>query len=65
MTDFTAYLVGSDGWFEYDAGPAEHAETAVFGWLNFDAADEIVPPSAAGAYKSDNQAMLFNVVVNN
>ena len=41
MTEFTAYLVGSDGWFEYDDGPAENAETAVFGWLNFAPTDEI------------------------
>ena len=65
MTDFSAYLVGSDGWFEYDDGPAENPDTASFGWLNFDAADTISSGVAVGEYKSDNQAMLFNVVVNN
>ena len=66
MTYFTAHLVGSDGWFEYDDGPAETAETAIFGWLNFDAADVIVPPStAASAWGPYNQPMVYNVVVNN
>lgn len=65
MTYFTAYLVGSDGWFEYDDGPAEIPDTAIFGWLNFSSADTITSGVAAGAWGPNNQPVLFNTVVNN
>ena len=65
MTYFTAYLVGSDGWWEEDEGPAETADTAVFGWLNFEAGDTITSGAAAGAWGPNNEPMLYNMVVNN
>lgn len=54
MTDFDTYAVGSDGWYEYDA-PIEKADLAVFGWLNYEATDEIVPPSTGGQHWGDQE----------
>ena len=62
MTDFTAYSIGTDGWWEYDDSPSEIPDIATFGWLNFGAADEIVPPSTAAGGRWGNEPMILNVV---
>ena len=60
MKEFTAYSIGSDGWFEYDDGPPESLDTAVFGWLNFEAADTI--GVAAERQKGWNETLIFHIV---
>ena len=61
MTEFTAYSVGSDGWFEYDDAPPETPDIAVFGWLNFDDTDTFVVAPGGGA-RGGIEPFLFHVV---
>jgi len=48
VTDFNTFAVATDGWYEGAESPIEYADTAVFGWLNYEATDEIVPPTVGG-----------------
>ena len=62
MTDRDVMLIWTDGWYESDATLPENADTAVFGWYNYDAADTFVSAPAAGAWRQQNEPMTLNVV---
>jgi hypothetical protein len=52
-------LIGTDGWFEYEAAaPTETADIPVFGWLDFAASDTILVPST-GKIGGGNQTMEY------
>ena len=62
MTDRDVMLIYTDGWFESDATLPENADTAIFGWYNYDAGDTIAAPVAPSGWRQQNEPITLNVV---
>ena len=63
MTDRDLMLLWTDGWFESDATLPENADTAVFGWYNYEATDTIAPVGPAAAERiHGNEPMILITV---